>query len=63
MVSDLAVVGHQEELNVLLPLEDGDALEDRETRERQVSQVTEPAGLICPEASPTPERLRPVGGS
>lgn len=61
-VSDLAVVGHQEELDVLLPLEDGDALEDRGAEESQVGQLTRPvwSGL---EAPPTPERLRPVGGS
>lgn len=62
-VSDLAVVGHQEELDVLLPLEDRDALEDRGAEESQVGQVTRQAGLICPQAPPTPERLRPVGGS
>lgn len=62
-VSDLAVVGHQVELDVLLPLEDGDALEDRGAEESQVGHLTWPASVVRPEAPPTPERLRPVGGS
>lgn len=60
---NLALVGHQVELDVLLPLEDGDALEDRGAEESQVGQVTLPASVIRPKALPTPERLRPVGGS
>lgn len=66
MLSDLTVVGHQEELDVFLHLKDGDALENRgleESQVGQVAQVTRLAGLICSETPPTPERVRPVGGS